>query len=113
MSDELDEIRKKRLKELQSNEKYEEDLQKQKELEEFERQKQLILRSILTDEAKQRLSNIKLVKPQLAVSIENQLIQISQSGRMRGGKINEAQLLQLLRQIQGSKRESKIEFKRR
>jgi DNA-binding TFAR19-related protein (PDSD5 family) len=51
------------------------------------------------------------VKKDLAESIENQLIQLHQSGRIRG-VISEDQLLQLLKQIQGSKRESKIKFKR-
>jgi programmed cell death protein 5 len=116
MSDELDEIRKKRLRELQNaagaNEQEEELRRQRDEAEEaFERQKQVILRTIMTDEAKQRLSNIKLVKPEMAENIENQLVQLAQSGRL-SGKITEEQLLRLLKQIQDRKRDSKIKFKR-
>lgn len=117
MSDELEHLREKRLKELKeaaAAQQQEEDLRSPQEQAEdsFERQKEAILRGILTDEAKQRLNNIKLVKPQLALSIENQLIQLSQAGRIPGGILNEKQLLQMLKQIQHGKRESTIKFKR-
>ena len=117
MSDEIEKIRNKRLKELQdaaSDQQRQQDVeQQQAEAEEaYETQKQSILRSILTEGAKQRLINIKLVKPQMAVAIENQLIQLSQSGRIPGGILNEQQLLQMLKQIQQGKRESTIKFKR-
>ncbi len=113
MSDELEELRRKRLLELQNQQnQFNQEAQRQKEMEEYERQKQSILRSILTDGAKQRLTNVKLVKPQLADAIEMQLIQLAQSGRLRGNLVTEEQLLQLLRQIQGNKREPSIKFKR-
>ncbi|MHA2090244.1 MAG: DNA-binding protein [Candidatus Kariarchaeaceae archaeon] len=117
MSDDIEKLRNKRLKELQdaaSDQQRQQELdQQQTEAEEsYERQKQSILRSILTEGAKQRLINIKLVKPQMAVAIENQLIQLSQSGRIPGGILNEEQLLQMLKQIQQGKRESTIKFKR-
>ena len=78
----------------------------------LEQQKQAILRQILSEKAKQRLANIKLVKPAVASSIEDQLIYLAQSGRIRG-VISEEQLLQILKQLQGQKRDSKIRFERR
>jgi DNA-binding TFAR19-related protein (PDSD5 family) len=48
----------------------------------------------------------------MAEAIENQLIQLSQAGRIPGGILNEQQLLQMLKQIQQGKRESTIKFKR-
>jgi programmed cell death protein 5 len=115
MSDDLDQIRQKRLKELQdsANRQQQDDdvtRQRQAALEEAERQKQMILRQILTEGARSRLTNVKLVKPQLAEAIENQLIQLYQTGRV--DIINEEQLLQMLKRFQDSKRESKIKFKR-
>ena len=115
MSDDLDQIRQKRLRELQdSAQRQQQDevlnQQQQNVQEEAEQQKQLILRQILTEKARNRLSNVKLVKPQLAEAIENQLIQLSQMGRINN--INEEQLLQMLRRFQEGKRESKIKFKR-
>ena len=83
-----------------------EELKKQQEA-----QKQAFLRSILSDKAKQRLTNIRLVKPQLAENIENQLIYLSQSGRVIG-RVSEEQLLNLLKKLQDRKRDSSITFKR-
>ena len=107
MSDELDEIRKKRLKEIQDQSASQQDSikyqQEQEQAQAIEKQKQMILMKILTEDAKQRLSNIKLVKSQLADTIENQLIQLYQSGRL-ASQINEEQLLHMLKQMQGDKR---------
>ena len=112
MSDEMDELRRKRLEELQNQSAREQDVQRQREqAESVKQQKQSILRSILSDQAKQRINNIKLVNPQMAEAIENQLISLAQSGRVRGA-ISEEQLLQMLRELQNSKRDTKIKFKR-
>ena len=115
MSDDLDEIRQKRLRELQDSSQRqqgdeEQNRQRQAALEEAERQKQMVLRQILTEGARSRLTNVKLVKPQLAEAIENQLIQLAQTGRIN--TVDEDQLLQMLKRFQDTKRESKIKFKR-
>jgi programmed cell death protein 5 len=112
MDKELEKLRKKRLQELQQQEQlqqsYEEQqLDQQKELEE---QKKQILRNILTINAKQRLSNIKLARPLVAEQIENQLIMLAQSGRLNQ-KITDRQLRELLAQIMPKKRD--INIKRR
>lgn len=116
MSDELDEIRRRRMQEIQNQSVSQQDVarmqQEQETANAMEVQKQNILRKILTEDAKQRLSNIKLVKQEMAIAIENQLIQLHQAGRL-GSQINEEQLLQMLKQVQGNKRESQIRFKRR
>jgi len=116
LSDELDELRRKRLEELQnkaaSNQQDEETVRQQEEARKAqEAKKQAILRSILSEKAKERLANVKLVKPQLADNIENQLIYLSQAGRIQG-RVSEEQLLRLLKQLQGRKRDSSITFKR-
>ena len=112
MSDDLEEIRRRKTEELQKRAIQDQDSQRrQEESNAVEQQKQTILRSILSDPAKQRLNNIKLVKPQLADAIENQLIGLSQSGRLRE-RISEEQLLQMLQQLQNTKRETQIKFKR-
>jgi len=107
--EELEEIRRRKLAQLQQNEAVR---QMQKEQEEnIEAQKQAILRQILTEDARQRLANVKLVRPQLAESVELQLIQLAQQGALRS-KINDAQLKELLKKLQGQKRETKIDIRR-
>jgi len=111
MDDELDQLRKKRAQELQqqvnNEESNEVDLDEQQK---FEEQKKAVLRSILTPEAKQRLSNIKLARPTIGEQIENQLIMLAQSGRLQE-KITDAQLRELLQKIMPKKRD--INIKRR
>ncbi|MHA2053518.1 MAG: DNA-binding protein [Candidatus Hodarchaeales archaeon] len=111
---ELEELRKRRLAKLQNDQLEQQQLQQQQEEQrrQVENQRQLILKGILTDEARERLGRIKLAKPELAASIENQLIQLAASRRI-AEKINDDQLKSLLKQMDQSKRESRITFKRR
>ena len=75
-------------------------------------QRHRMLVAILTDEARNRLANIKIANPNLAINVENQLLSLAQSGRVRG-KINDEQLKTLLRQLQGTKRDSIIKVVRK
>lgn len=111
---ELEELRKRRLSQMQNEQLEQQQLQQQQEEQrrQVEHQRQMILKGILTDEARERLGRIKLAKPEFAVSIENQLIQLAASRRI-SEKINDDQLKSLLKQMDQSKRESKITFKRR
>lgn len=107
MSD-LDEIRQKRMAELQAQQAAMQNQAQQQEAQaKFESQKKQIIAQIMTSEARNRLSNLKLTKPELVNQIELQLIQSAQSGSLRG-KVTDEQLKVLLRQIAGQKREIKI-----
>lgn len=115
MSD-LDEIRQKRMAELQAqqaamqNQAQQQAMaqaQQQEAQAKFESQKKQILAQIMTSEARNRLANLKLTKPELVNQIELQLIQSAQAGSLRG-KVTDEQLKVLLRQIAGQKREIKI-----
>ena len=77
---------------------------------EIEAQRTSILKQILTDEARQRLTNIRIVRPEFADTVELQLIQLAQTGRL-GEKITDTQLKKTLQQISQRKRESKISFR--
>ncbi len=63
-----------------------------------------MLRVIFTSEARERLTNIRMVKPELAESIESQIFQLVQSGRLKH-QINDDELKQMLGQLQQPKRE--------
>ena len=107
MSDEeeLEELRKRKLAQLQQQAAQQEIADAQQK--EFESQKYQIMRKILSQEGRQRLENIRMVKPQFAEQIEIQLIQLAQSGRLKG-QLSDAAFKKLLEQIAGTKKEFKI-----
>ena len=67
------------------------------------------LRTLLTSEARERLANIKMVKPEVAELIENSIIQQASSGRLKR-PMNEDELKAILQSMQQPKKEFK--FKR-
>ncbi len=102
--EELEALRRRRLAEMQ---RAAVDDQRRTQAQQVERQKQAIIRRILTPEARQRLTNIRMVKPEFAEDLEMQLIQLAQSGRLRG-QVTDEQLKKTLVQLEGQKREIKI-----
>jgi len=108
MDEELENLRKKKLQELQQQAALEESLEEQEnQKKQFEEQKKAILRSILTADARERLGRIKVARPEVVEQIENQLIMIAQSGQLKN-KINDEQLRMLLSKILPKKRDIKI-----
>ena len=108
MDEELEELRKKKLQELQQQAALQESMEEQEEQQkQFEAQKKAILRKILTNEARERLGRIKVARPEIVESIENQLIMLAQSGQLKN-KINDEQLRMLLSKIVPKKRDFKI-----
>ena len=106
MSDEeLAAIRRKKLSAMQQRGT---DEQKQTQAEQqLEAQKQALLRQILSPKARQRLTNLKMVKPQFTQQLELQLIQLAQAGKLPI-PLPDAQLKQILIQLQSRKRETTI-----
>jgi len=103
--DELDQIRKRKLSSMQHRMS---DEQRQGQAEQqMENQKQALLSKILAPEARQRLNNLKMVKPEFAENIEMQLIEMAQTGKLPI-PLSDAQLKQILVQLQSRKRETKI-----
>jgi programmed cell death protein 5 len=106
MSDEeLDAIRKRKLSALQQRAS---DEQRQSKAEkEAEAQMEALLKQILSPDARQRLTNLKMIKPEFTEQLELQLIQLAQTGRIPL-PMSDAQLKQILIQLQSRKREIKI-----
>ncbi len=103
--EELEELRRRRIRELQQR-----DSQGQQEAEaqeRLEKAKQMLLRKVLTPEARQRLANLKMVKPEFASQLELQLIQVAQSGRI-SLPIDDDKLKEMLRKLQSDKKEIQI-----
>jgi len=71
--------------------------------------KERLLRSLLTTEARQRLTNIRLVNPELANLAENYVIKIASDLDIKRF-ITDDELKGILREIQQPKREFKIRW---
>lgn len=74
---------------------------------EISAQKELILKQILSAEARLRLNNVKMVKSELANSVENYLINAASQGQIKS-PISDDQLKQILLSLQQPKRDFKI-----
>ena len=106
--DELAEIRRRRMMEMQQQAAAQQDeAERQRQ---YEAQVHSALIQILEPEARERLNTIKLTKPDFAKSVEQQLIMLAQSGRIKT-KINDEQLKVILKQVTPAKREFNIRRK--
>ncbi len=103
--EELEDLRRRRLLELQQRLAREQ--QRVQAQQQVELQKQALLRRILTPDARQRLTNLKMVKPEFAEQLELQLIQLAQQGRINI-PLNDEQLKEILAKLQSGRREIKI-----
>ena len=65
------------------------------------------LRTILSPQARLRLTNVRMVKPELASMVENYLIGMASQGKLNT-QITDEQLKQILQSIQQPKRDFKI-----
>lgn len=70
--------------------------------------RQRVLQVVLDTAARQRLMNVRLVKPDLAMAVENYLINAASSGRINR-PLTDEELKQLLMRIQQPKKEFKID----
>ena len=104
--DELAALRQRKMQELQSRAQQEAAAQEQAQ--QAEAQRALVMRQILTPEARERLANLRMTRPDIVETVENQLIMLVQSGRV-SERIDDYTLRQLLRRVMPTKREIKIE----
>jgi len=75
--EELERLKARKMAELQKRMEEEEERLRR------EAERQAAMRIILTPEARQRLANLRLIKPELVAQLEEQLIQLANSGRIR------------------------------
>lgn len=102
-----EEIKQKKLNELR--EKYSFQSEQQQKQIELENQVDLALKKVLSDEAKTRLFNVKLVNKELYFKTAQSLIYLAKSGKIQE-KLNDTEVKRLLEQL-SSKREITIKRK--
>ncbi len=90
--EELEAIKRRKLLELQRRLEMEEERRRRMEAEARKRE---MIRRILTPKARERLDNVRLVRPELAEFVENQLIALAQAGRIEA-PIDDDMLKELL-----------------
>ena len=70
-------------------------------------QKENMLKQVLSSDARLRLNNVRMVKPDLAELVENYILNLSVQGKI-SGQISDEQLKQILSSAQQPKRDFKI-----
>jgi len=107
--EELERLKARRIAEFQAQQQQGEEARRAQA--EEDAQKQALMRRILTPEARQRLANIRMVRPDFAEQLELQLVQLAQAGRVQL-PINDELLKRLLSQLEGQQRKRDISIRR-
>jgi programmed cell death protein 5 len=107
--EELERLKAQRMAELQAQQRQTGDAQRARA--EAEAQKQAIMRQLLTPEARQRLANVKMVRPEFGAQLEAELIQLAQTKRV-ALPISDETLKKLLTQIEGQQKKRDISIRR-
>ena len=112
MAEDIEELRRKRMQQLlqqQVQSQQQEALQEQMQEAEINNQIKFIIGNILEPEARERLANLRLARPQYARQIEILLIQLRQAGRLPQ-KLSDTEFKEILMKLSGKKREGKISY---
>ena len=70
-------------------------------------QKEMMLKQVLSSDARLRLNNVRMVKPDLADLVENYILNLSVQGKI-SGQISDDQLKQILSSTQQPKHDFKF-----
>ena len=70
-------------------------------------QKEIMLKKVLAADARFRLNNVRMVKPDLADLVENYILNLTAQGKITG-QISDEQLKQILLSVQQPKRDFKF-----
>lgn len=100
---------KRRLLERKMQEQASGEMQQQMQQQQMEEALKAIMIHVLDEKARERLNNLKFVKPQVAMQLQMYLAQLYQSGQLRS-KITEEQIIAIMQKI-SQKKETSIKRK--
>lgn len=95
-----EEIRKEKLKKLKDQKEAQGNIEQQKK--QAEAQKKALLKKYLTNDARSRLSNLRMARPEFTKKVESAIIQLVKSGRIQP-KVDDGQLKNLLQKLDQDK----------
>ena len=112
MTDELEELKKKKLMELQKQQQsaMQQQMQEEAQLQEQLQQLEAVVKQYLTKEALIRYGNIKAAHPEKQVQLLAVLGQLIQAGQIKE-KLTDEQLKEILKKLTPEKKEFKIKRK--
>jgi programmed cell death protein 5 len=96
--DELERIREQKRKQMKEQAEGQDSEAMEAQRQQAEAQKKAVLRQNLTDGARKRLNTVKMSKPQVGERVEQQIVTLAQSGRIKE-QIDEDQMKELLREL--------------
>lgn len=110
---ELEALRRRRLQQLEAQKQMEEQaaIRQTEEEREFQAARQTMLRQVLAPDARERLGRLRTAHPELASSVEDQLISLARSGRL-GKQVTDADLRSILRRVAPQRREINITIRK-
>lgn len=111
-SDELERLRRERLAQAQAEQGQSQEAAEQAERRRAEEQarRDAVLRQILTPEARERLTRIRIARPDQAQALEQQLVALAQSGRLQQ-KLTDDDIKAILARLFPPKRDISIRRK--
>lgn len=98
MSDDIEDIRERKMRELQEKAQEQEREQMEERQQEAEMQKEAILKEKLSEGARRRLNTVQMAKPEFGEQVEQQILALIQSGRVQS-EIDEDTMKELLREL--------------
>ncbi len=111
MSDEVEQIKKKKLEALQQHyaQQAMQSNQEEAKLQQQIMQLEAVVKQILTKEALQRYGNLKVAHPEKTVQLLVVIAQLIQHNKIT--QIDDDQLKEILQQMDGEKRQTKLNYK--
>jgi programmed cell death protein 5 len=75
----------------------------QEQMQQMEETLKVVMQQILEPDARERLFNLKMIKPEMALQLQAYLAQLYQSGQLKS-KVSEKQLIAILQKLGASER---------